>query len=49
MAPALRVGPENVSLGVTRRLFGATKLRSLYLDWYVFGLNSGDSIGNGRP
>lgn len=49
LAPALRVGPEKTPLGVARRLFGTTKLRSLRLDWGFFRTNSGDPYSVYRP
>jgi len=49
MDPALRVASENAPLGVTRRLFGVTKLRSSCLDWCIFRHNSDDSNSVNRP
>ncbi len=49
MAPALRVAPEKAPLGVTRRLFGGTKLHSSCLDWGFFRHNSDGSNSVTRP
>jgi len=43
------VEPEKAPLGVARRLFGVTKLRSLRLDWGFFRVNSDDPISVNRP
>ncbi len=49
MNPALWVAPEKAPLGVTRRLFDATKLRFSCLDWGFFRHNSDDSNSVNRP
>jgi len=49
LALALRVEPENAPLGVTRHLFGVTKLHSSCLDWCLFRFNSDDSTSVNRP